>query len=93
MKFACVMGIDVGSEKLDVFDLDLEKASVVENSFEAITRFVKRLRRPSETLVVCEATGAYEHFLVDALHDANVSVCVANPRQVRDFGKGHGFLE
>jgi transposase len=93
MKFACVIGIDVASEKLDVFDLELAKASVVENSFEAITRFVKSLRRPSETLVVCEATGAYEHFLVDALHDANVSVCVANPRQVRDFARGHGFLE
>ena len=93
MKFACVIGIDIASEKLDVFDSELAKASVVDNSFEAITRFVKSLRRPSETLVVCEATGAYEHFLVDALHDANVCVCMANPRQVRDFAKGHGFLE
>lgn len=93
MKFECVIGVDIASEKLDVFDAELSKASMVENSFEAIRRFVKGIRRPSETLVVCEATGAYEHFLVDALHDANVCVAVANPRQVRDFAKGHGFLE
>ncbi len=93
MKFACVIGIDIASDKLDVFDSEQAKALVVDNSIEAIHRFVKGLRQPSETLVVCEATGAYEHFLVDVLHDANVCVCVANPRQFRDFAKGHGFLE
>ncbi len=27
------------------------------------------------------------------MHDAGIAVVVANPRQVRDFAKGHGFLE
>ena len=43
--------------------------------------------------VVCEATGGYEHVVVDAMHEAGVPVGIANPRQVRDFAKGHGFLE
>ena len=34
-----------------------------------------------------------EDVLVDMLHEAKVNVAVVNPRQVRDFAKGHGFLE
>lgn len=30
---------------------------------------------------------------ITATHEAGIPVCVANPRQVRDFAKGHGFLE
>lgn len=42
---------------------------------------------------MCEATGGYEDELVDAMHQFDVAVAVVNPRQVRDFAKGHGFLE
>jgi transposase len=31
--------------------------------------------------------------LVDVLHDAKIDVVVANPARIRDFAKGHGFLE
>jgi len=27
------------------------------------------------------------------MHEAEIDICVANPRQVRDFAKGHGLLE
>jgi transposase len=71
MKFTCVMGIDVASEKLDVFDLELEKASVVENSFEAITRF-KRSKRTmlflekQEKALVASITTAMREFEKDS---------------------------
>jgi transposase len=42
---------------------------------------------------VCEATGGLEYTLVDVLHDAKIDVVVANPARIRDFAKGHGFLE
>lgn len=93
MKFTQVIGIDVASNKLDLFDVVSGKAQVLENTYEAVCRFANGLSDPESTLVVCEATGNYEHYLVDALHEAKVNVCVANPRQVRDFAKGHGFLE
>jgi transposase len=93
MKFTNVIGIDVASTKLDLFDASSGTAQVLENSYKAVLQFAKNLPEPESTLIVCEATGSYEHYLVDALHDAHVQVCVANPRQVRDFARGHGFLE
>ncbi|MDA0659725.1 MAG: hypothetical protein O3C60_12915 [Planctomycetota bacterium] len=30
---------------------------------------------------------------VRSCHQAGIAICIANPRQVRDFAKGHGFLE
>ena len=93
MKFARVIGVDVSSDKLDVFDSGTGKALELTNSREAVMRFAKRIENPQETLVICEATGAYEHFLVDVMHELDFQVCVANPRQVRQFANGHGFLE
>lgn len=93
MKFARVIGVDVSSEKLDLFDSGTGKALELTNSRDAIMRFAKKIENPQETLVICEATGAYEHFLVDVMHELGFQVCVANPRQVRQFANGHGFLE
>jgi hypothetical protein len=50
------------------------------NTVAAIQRqFIAKIGSKTDTLVVCEASGAYQH--------------VANPRQVCDFAKGHGVLE
>jgi len=43
-------------------------------------------------MVVCEATGAYERAVVAALHAADLIVCVANARAVRDFARAKGLL-
>ena len=37
--------------------------------------------------MVCEGSGGFEHVLVDAMHEAGIAVCVANPRQVRGVAK------
>ena len=39
-----------------------------------------------------EATGGFEHAVVAALAAAGLPVIVANPRQVRDFGRSCGQL-
>ncbi|MDR0352166.1 MAG: IS110 family transposase [Opitutaceae bacterium] len=55
------------------------------SSFEQIPQgfalFLKRL--PSDTVVICEATGGYERTLVAAHHAANIPVAVVIPRLVR----------
>lgn len=89
-----VIGVDVASEKIDVNDSAGKLRGSIPNTVAAVRRqLTDKLGSSPETLIVCEATGGYEHVLVDAAHEAGISVAVANPRQVRDFAKGHGFLE
>ena len=89
-----VIGVDIGAEKLDVNDSAAEISRVIANTTAAVqTHVVGKIAEKEKTLVVCEASGGYEHVLVDALHESGIAVCIANPRQVRDFAKGHGYLE
>lgn len=88
-----VIGIDVSSTKLDIADSLGKLSPLIDYSVEAIAKMLTKLGAPEQTLVVCESSGGWEDVLVDMLHEAKVSVAVVNPRQVRDFAKGHGFLE
>jgi transposase len=89
-----VIGIDVGSETLVVSDSSGKIKGSVGNSVADIqSAIVRKIDSPETTLIVCEATGGYEHCLVDVVQDAGLPIAVANPRQVRDFAKGHGWLE
>ncbi len=89
-----VIGIDICTVRLDIADSDSKIQKAVEYTVDAIkTKILKLIKEPSETLVVCEATGGLEYLLVDALHDAKIDVVVANPARVRDFAKGHGYFE
>jgi len=92
--FARVVGVDVASKKLDVHDSAGKlKPIVVNDPIEIAKSIASKIRNPKETLVVCEGTGGYEDALVDAMHAHGINVSVVNPRQVRDFAKGHGLLE
>ena len=51
-----------------------------------------QLAELAPTLVVLEATGGLETFLVGELAGAQLPVVVVNPRQVRDFAKAVGKL-
>jgi transposase len=83
-----VISVDIASEKIDVNDSDSKIASEMLNTCAAIAKkFVAKIKSPETTLAICEATGGYEHLLVDAMHQAGINVCVVNPRQVRDFAK------
>jgi transposase len=88
------IGVDVASQKLDLNDSWGKLPSQIANeASEIIKHLVGSIKTPEETLVICESTGCYHEELVEAMHDAGVAVVVANPRQVRDFAKGHGLLE
>lgn len=88
------IGVDVASKKLDLSDsLGKLPKQIANEPSEIVKQLVRKIIRPGQTLVICESTGCYHEELVDAMHDAGIAVVVANPRQVRDFAKGHGFLE
>lgn len=92
--FVRVIGVDVASRQLDISDSAGNIDRTVPNTVDAVgKRIIRKIDNPGSTLVICEATGGYEHVLVEACHAAGISVSVANPRQVRDFAKGHGMLE
>ena len=86
--FACVVGVDVSKEKLD---LALPKESLtIKNNAKAIQQLVDRIKS-DDVIVVMEATGGYENQLVQALHNNGIALAVVNPRRVRDFAKAIGM--
>jgi len=91
--YARFIGVDVASKKLDISDSMQRLPTIIENDLDQIKRIIAMIGDKPNTLVICEATGNYEYMLVDLMHDAGIAVVIANPRQVRDFAKGHGFLE
>ena len=94
LEFDCVIGVDVASKKLDLNDSHGRLHGTIANDWETIgSKLVAKIKSPQTTLVICEGTGGYEDELVDAMHEVGIAIVVANPRQVRDFAKGHGLFE
>lgn len=94
MNYRNVIGIDVASKKLDVFDSKTGGHSIIANSPEEIESFLRGVKRTrTKTLVVMEATGGYESLLVEALHKKGVDCSVVNPLQMRNFARGCGMIE
>lgn len=86
------IGIDVSKRVLDVVVLPNNKYMQFKNEPEDIDKLVAKLSLFSGALIVMESTGGYEKALAEGLYDAGLSVCVTNPRQVRDFAKALGKL-
>ena len=79
-RYKRVVGVDVCKERLDIADSTNAIPMAVDYSIDEIrSKIVSKIKDPKNTLVVCEATGGLEYDLVDALHDAQINVCVANP--------------
>ena len=85
------VGIDVSKATLDVA-IDGGDAWSTTNDEEGIRSLVERLQQHPVALVVLEATGGLESVVVAELAMAGIPVVVANPRQVRDFGKACGRM-
>jgi transposase len=100
----CVVGIDVAAAHLDVAvraqggawdaprDAAEDAAWRVANDPVGHATLVAQLRERGPALIVLEASGGYEQALTIALVDAALPVVVANPRQVREFGRAIGQL-
>jgi transposase len=92
MTTPCFVGIDVAKATLDIAVRPAGAAWQCPNDAGALPALVTTLRSHHPTLVLLEATGGYEHLVVAALAAAGLPVVVANPRQVRDFGRAVGQL-
>ncbi len=93
-RYARIIGVDIASDKIDIHDSHGYLTGELPNTCSAIdNRLAAKLKSVDNVMVICEATGGYEYVLVDSMQQAGIDVAVANPRQVRDFAKGHGYLE
>ena len=85
------VGVDVSKATLDVAVRPSGEAWSVSNDGAGVASLVARLTTLAPTLVVVEATGGLETFMVAELATV-VPVAVVNPRQARDFAKAIGRL-
>lgn len=84
------VGIDVSQRTLHVADSLQQAVHTVPNDESGHLQLVEDLA--DVELVVFEATGTYHRRLAAALAAADISYCVLNPRQARDFAKATGQL-
>jgi transposase len=89
---AVFVGIDVSKSTLDVALRPSGERFSTPNDEAGIGTLLDRLRPHPNALVVLEATGGFEHPAVATLATAHFRVVVANPRQIRDFGRATGQL-
>jgi transposase len=93
MNASIFVGIDIAKFFLQIACLELKLDSQLPNSLVGWNRLVKLLKtHGTKVLVICEATGGLERGLVDQLQKADLTVCVLNPRQARDFARAANRL-
>lgn len=83
------LGVDVAKHTLQTDDGHRQR--VVTNQPAALRRWLQAL--PPGTQLICEPSGGYERSLLACAHQAGVSACLVNARQVRAFARGLGRLE
>lgn len=86
------VGIDVSKSTLEWVAGPKDQVEVVRNEPRAIAALVRRLIRLEPSRIVVESTGGYERQLVQKLAEADMPIVVVNPRRVRSFGIGMGFM-
>jgi len=86
------IGVDVGKANLDIALHPSGQFFTIPNSRTHIRELVKILKGfPIERIVV-EATGRYEHALVQACSKAGLPIIVVNPVSVRRYAQAIGVL-
>jgi transposase len=86
------VGIDVAKDHLDIAVRPGDTIWRVANDADGIAALIGRLKGIQPALVVLEATGGYETAAASSMLADGLQVAVVNPRKVRDFAKGAGYL-
>lgn len=86
------IGVDVGKANLDIALHPSGEFYSIPNSEAHIRRFVKILKGYSIERIVVEATGRYEHALVQACDQVGLPIIVVNPISVRRYAQAIGIL-
>lgn len=83
------VAVDISKETLEV---RLPHTSIsLTNDADGFEKLLGQCQDLTNPLVVFEATGGYEQSLKNALHDANVDLCLVNPARVRAFASSEGL--
>ena len=84
------VGVDVGKWFLDVCLYEKDLHWQVENTPEGIKKLLGRLSRYQVERLVMEATGRYQHLLVEKAFEKNLPVCVVKALSVRRYAQAIG---
>ncbi len=85
------IGIDVSKKTLDIAMGQDGEFYTIDNTSQAIQRFVSSLSRDSIAQVVVESTGGLELPVIRALSTVSIPVALINPARVRHFAKATGL--
>ncbi len=86
------IGIDVSKASLDWAEGPEGEIRRIPNQPRAITQLARMLVSLDPERIVVESTGGYERTLVGKLAAMGLPIVIVNPRRVRSFGEGMGFL-
>jgi Transposase and inactivated derivatives len=86
------VGIDVSKHSLEWCVGSEGAIQHTRNEPRPIAQLARRLVEIDPDRIVVESTGGYERAVVGKLAEAGLPVVVVNPRRVRSFGEGMGFL-
>jgi transposase len=87
---ACIVGIDVGKDRLDVAVRPSGESFVTARTGAGIEDLAERLKKLVPRIVAIEATGGFETVVAAGLAAAELPVIVVNPAQVRAFAQALG---
>lgn len=85
------IGIDTGKKELHLGTTQ-RCLKVFDNTIAGHKQLIERVRTLKPTLVAIEASGGYEHAIVDAMQDADLPIAVVPPGCVRYFAKSAKVL-
>lgn len=86
------VGVDVGKANLDIALNPSGHFYTIPNTEAHIRRFVQILKNYEIERIVVEASGRYEHTLVQACNQAELPIIVVNPISVRRYAQAIGVL-
>ncbi len=86
------VGIDIASEKIDIFIDSNDEYLTVPRSKNGISQLLKTLENYDVELIAMEATGGLEDFVACELDANEYNIAIVNPKKVRDFAKALGKL-
>ncbi|WP_029655541.1 IS110 family transposase [Marinobacter daepoensis] len=86
------VGVDVGKANLDIALHPSGQFYTIPNTEAHIRRFVRILKNYEIERIVVEASGRYEHALVQACDQAGLPIIIINPISVRRYAQAIGVL-
>ena len=94
-RFNRVIAFEVSKADLVVYSVPQGVSSVIPNTKSAIRRYLKKQTRDpgtgvSDLLVVCEATGGYERFVLEAATELALACHRAHGSRVRAYARFRG---